>query len=47
MKPTLLIIGAGPIGIELAIHAIDTYNVTVLEKSNSFAGNVRVWGHVR
>ncbi|GMI41697.1 hypothetical protein TrCOL_g4530 [Triparma columacea] len=47
MKPTLLIIGAGPIGIELAIHLVDKYEITIVERSTNFAGNVREWGHVR
>eukprot|EP00520_Triparma_pacifica_P012749 CAMPEP_0118656444 /NCGR_PEP_ID=MMETSP0785-20121206/13492_1 /TAXON_ID=91992 /ORGANISM="Bolidomonas pacifica, Strain CCMP 1866" /LENGTH=386 /DNA_ID=CAMNT_0006549303 /DNA_START=106 /DNA_END=1266 /DNA_ORIENTATION=- len=46
MKHNLLIVGAGPIGIELAIHALDTFDVTICERAPSFAGNVREWGHV-
>ena len=46
-KQTLLIIGAGPIGTELALHAADDFDIVVCEAKTNLAGNVREWGHVR
>jgi len=47
MTPKLFVIGAGPIGIEAAVHAVKQgFEVTVIEKAETIAGNVHEWGHV-
>lgn len=44
----LAIIGAGPIGLEMAIHALNRgLEVDVFERSESIAGHVRSYGFVR
>lgn len=46
-KRTLIIVGAGPIGLEAALRgASDGYDVTVLERGDVGAA-VRSWGHVK
>ncbi|MDA0282164.1 MAG: FAD-dependent oxidoreductase [Planctomycetota bacterium] len=43
----IAIIGAGPIGLEAALHArLHNFDVVVLEQQ-SISANVRSWGHVR
>ncbi|KAJ1485880.1 hypothetical protein T484DRAFT_1791833 [Baffinella frigidus] len=38
------VIGGGPVGIEAAVHLVDEgFRVTVLERGNSVAANVREW----
>ncbi|QDS99993.1 FAD-dependent oxidoreductase [Adhaeretor mobilis] len=45
---TIAIIGAGPIGLEVALYARYLgYKVTIFERGGSPAANVREWGHVR
>jgi len=46
-RTQLAIIGAGPIGLELAIRAAADFDVFVIEKAPTIAGNVREWGHVK
>lgn len=47
MGKHIAIIGAGPIGLEAAIRALDAgHRVTVIERDR-VAANVRRWGHVR
>ena len=42
----LLVLGGGPIGVELACRAVvDGWRVTVVEQGAPFA-HVRTWGHV-
>jgi threonine dehydrogenase-like Zn-dependent dehydrogenase len=44
----IAIIGAGPIGLEAALYAVQRgYRVTVFEQSDQVAAYVRDWGHVR
>lgn len=45
--PHLVVIGSGPIGLELASRAIDSYRVTLIEKEADIAGNVHSWSTVR
>ncbi len=46
-KKSIIIIGAGPIGIEAAVYAKNCgYRVRILEKQ-SVGGNIRQWQHVR
>jgi thioredoxin reductase len=46
MTKSMAILGAGPIGLELAVRALDAgFDVTVLER-NAPGGNIRRWGHV-
>jgi glycine/D-amino acid oxidase-like deaminating enzyme len=43
----IAIVGAGPIGLEAALHAVEAgYRVSVFERGR-VAGNMRDWGHVR
>jgi hypothetical protein len=47
-KPHIAILGAGPIGIEAALAAIDGgFPFTLYEAAPEVGGNVRGWGHVR
>ena len=47
-KPHIAIVGAGPIGLDVALAAADSgYPFTVYEAAASSAGHVRNWGHVR
>jgi len=47
-KPSLAILGAGPIGLEAALAAADRgLAFTVYDAAPSVAGHVRDWGHVR
>lgn len=47
MPRHLVIIGAGPIGLEAAVRALDAgHRVTLIERDR-VAANVRRWGHVR
>jgi 2-polyprenyl-6-methoxyphenol hydroxylase-like FAD-dependent oxidoreductase len=47
-KPSLAILGAGPIGLEAALAAADRgLPFTVYDAAPSVAGHVRDWGHVR
>ncbi len=44
----IAILGAGPVGLEAALAAVDSgRSFTVYEASSEVAGNVRAWGHVR
>jgi hypothetical protein len=44
----IAIIGAGPIGLEAALYAVQRgFRVTVFEQSHEVAAHVRGWGHVR
>uniref|UniRef100_A0A7S2STI1 FAD/NAD(P)-binding domain-containing protein n=1 Tax=Rhizochromulina marina TaxID=1034831 RepID=A0A7S2STI1_9STRA len=45
----LLVVGAGPAGIEMALEAVHSgkFDVTVVETGSQVAANVRSWGHVR
>jgi len=46
--PRLVIVGAGPIGLEAAVQAVAAgFDVKVLEAGNAVADHVRQWGHVR
>src|SRR5262245_66005429 len=46
-RPRLLVIGAGPVGLEAALHALKLgYGVRVLERGR-VGGNILDWGHVR
>lgn len=46
-RPHIAIIGAGPIGLEAALYAVQRgYRVSVFERGR-VAENVRRWGHVR
>ena len=43
-----MVIGAGPVGLDAALAALDVgMDVTVLEAGDSVATNVRDWGHVQ
>jgi threonine dehydrogenase-like Zn-dependent dehydrogenase len=47
-KPSLAILGAGPIGLEAALAAADRgLAFTVYDSAPSVTGHVRDWGHVR
>lgn len=48
-RQRLLIIGGGPIGLELALRAIRSgkWHVTVCEQGAGAGANVLAWGHVR
>lgn len=47
MKPRIAIVGAGPIGIEAALHAVvNGYDAVVYERGRVGA-SLRDWGHVR
>lgn len=47
-KPRIAILGAGPIGLEAALAAVEGgYPFTVYEAAPAVGGNVRSWGHVR
>jgi threonine dehydrogenase-like Zn-dependent dehydrogenase len=44
----IAIIGAGPIGLEAALYAVQRgFRVTVFEQAHDVAAHVRDWGHVR
>jgi hypothetical protein len=44
----IAIIGAGPIGLEAALYAVQRgFRVTVFEQSHNIAAHVGDWGHVR
>lgn len=44
----IAIIGAGPIGLEAALYAVQRgFQVTVFEQAHDVAAHVRDWGHVR
>ncbi|HKB08236.1 MAG TPA: NAD(P)-binding domain-containing protein [Candidatus Polarisedimenticolia bacterium] len=46
-RPRLLVIGAGPVGLEAALHALKLgYGVRVLERGR-VGENILDWGHVR
>lgn len=46
-RPTIAILGAGPIGLEAAVAAAEAgLDFTLYEMSDQVAGNVRSWGHV-
>merc|ERR1711865_708700 len=45
--PHLLVLGAGPVGLETAVAALSQgWRVTVLERGAQPGQNVRDWGHV-
>ncbi len=47
-QPHIAILGAGPIGLDAALCALDEgFTVTLYEAAAHVAGNVRRWGHVR
>lgn len=47
-QPRVAILGAGPIGLEVALAAADRgWEFTVYEAAERPGGNVREWGHVR
>mmetsp|Transcript_14553 Transcript_14553/g.21925 ORF Transcript_14553/g.21925 Transcript_14553/m.21925 type:complete len:392 (-) Transcript_14553:311-1486(-) len=47
MGKHVAVIGAGPVGIEMALVLIrNEYNVTLIEKGDSFAANMSSWKHV-
>src|SRR2546421_7967597 len=47
-KPSIAILGAGPIGLEAALAAADRdLPFTVYDAAPTVAGHVRDWGHVR
>jgi len=47
-RPRLAILGAGPIGLEAALAAVDAgMPFTLYEAGQEPAANVRAWGHVR
>jgi cation diffusion facilitator CzcD-associated flavoprotein CzcO len=47
-KPHIAILGGGPTGLEAALCAVDHgYSFTLYEASESIAGHVNAWGHVR
>lgn len=47
-KPSLVILGAGPTGLEAALAAAEAgYPFTVYEAASEVAGHMREWGHVR
>lgn len=47
-RPSLAVIGAGPVDVEAAIAGIDYgYQVAVYEEAPTAAANVREWAHVQ
>lgn len=50
MAKQLVIVGSGPVGLEMAVAALkeegNVWNVTVLEKGEKTSQNVRDWGFV-
>ncbi|MDX1493801.1 MAG: hypothetical protein R3253_07080 [Longimicrobiales bacterium] len=47
-RPHIAILGAGPVGLEAAVAAVEEgLPFTVYESASEVAGNVRSWGHVR
>jgi thioredoxin reductase len=47
-KPHIAILGGGPTGLEAALCAVDYgYPFTLYEASETIAGHVNAWGHVR
>src|SRR3954468_21616271 len=47
-QPRIAILGAGPIGLEAALAAVERgWEFTVYEAGESVGANVRDWGHVR
>jgi cation diffusion facilitator CzcD-associated flavoprotein CzcO len=47
-EPRIAIVGAGPIGLEAALAALERgWDCTVYEAAGHPGGNVRDWGHVR
>jgi thioredoxin reductase len=50
MAKHLVIVGAGPVGLEMAVAALkedgDAWRVTVIERGEKVAQNMRNWGHV-
>ncbi|NOY43073.1 MAG: NAD-binding protein [Planctomycetes bacterium] len=47
-NPHIVILGAGPIGLEATLYARYLgYQVTLLERATSVAANVQEWGHVQ
>jgi hypothetical protein len=48
MPAHIAILGAGPIGLEAALAAVQLgFDVTVYERSHCVAGHIRDWGHIR
>lgn len=47
-KPRIAILGAGPVGLDAALAAVDAgYPFTLFEAAPEVAGNIRSWEHVR
>ena len=47
-RPHVLVIGAGPIGLEASVLLVKSgFGVTLVERGDSVAASVRHWGHVR
>jgi len=48
MLPRLLIVGGGPIGLEMAVAAVQSkkWDVTIVEKGSELCSNVVAWQHV-
>mmetsp|Transcript_9371 Transcript_9371/g.11611 ORF Transcript_9371/g.11611 Transcript_9371/m.11611 type:complete len:471 (-) Transcript_9371:553-1965(-) len=48
MPPRLLIVGGGPIGLEMAVAAVQSkkWDVTIAERGNELCANVVAWEHV-
>jgi len=47
MVRTVVVLGAGPIGVEFAAHAAADFEVTVVERGDEVGANVRSWSHVQ
>lgn len=49
MLPRLLIVGGGPIGIEMAVAAVlsKKWEVTIVERGSELCSNVKQWEHVK
>lgn len=47
--PRLLIVGGGPIGLEMAVAAVQSkkWDVTIAERGNELCANVVAWDHVK
>ena len=48
-KQRLMVVGGGPIGLEMAVAAVRSgkWDVTVVEQGGEICENVRSWSHVK